>query len=152
MTNDELVNIYRRFRADLATGVAAGTLGQVDGMPVVGSHRDGSHRAVLRTERATDAALVNGVGYQVLAFAGRAMPLQVGLVLRAVIAERGQDRVGCRLAQAANAARTDHAAKHFQFFEIALLPLAGGDAVEYVEHAAVCRCDSRYTCRTTDPG
>ena len=94
--------------ADFAAGVAAGALVGDDEMLLIGRQRDGIHRAMLGAERAADASIGDRVGDQIPAFPSRAAALEMRFELRVEKPQRGKDRIGRGLTQAAKARPSDH--------------------------------------------
>ena len=103
-------------------------------MPGIRRHGNGIHGAVLCADRTAGAVVADTVFDERGAFAGRAMALQVRLVLVAEIAQSGQHRVRGGLAEAAEAALGHLGRQPLQFLKVLAAGFAGAKAVEQFEH------------------
>ena len=103
-------------------------------MHLIGLHGNGIHGTVLGAEGTADAVLCHPVLDQGLTFAGRAAPLDMGLVFRPEVMQGGEYGIGRGLAQAAETRLLDLMGQLIQGIQIAGLALALTESFQDVKH------------------
>ena len=110
---------------------------------IVAEHHPGGAHVIASGDEAHVAGDVDASGAGVLAGAGNQLAANTSgtsllhdvlLILRPEVLDGRQNRVGCRLSQAAHGGILDDGAQVLQGFDVPFLALAGGDAVEDFQH------------------